>query len=184
MRQRLAQRIEQQRTGLRHPAADDHEVQVAHRGHRRDRRGHRRRAAPERSQRNGVACVGGVGEFLGVGLRGVPAVLARPLRQVRARRDGLDAAVAAARAQRAVGFDDDVADVAGVTGAPVVGGAVEHQPAADPGRHHHAEQELRAPARPAPPLAQRHAQPVTAEPHRQPGQRPRPSRRSETVATQ
>ena len=64
----------------------------------------------------------------------------------------------------AVGVDDDVADVAGVAGAPVVGRAVEHETPADAGRHHHAEHELGAAARAAPPLTHGHAQAVTAEP--------------------
>jgi hypothetical protein len=73
-----------------------------------------------------------------------------------------------------VGFDDDVADVAGVAGAPVVGHAVEHEPAPDAGRYHHAEQKLSATARATPPLSQRHAQPVATQPHGRTGQRRHP----------
>ena len=61
-----------------------------------------------------------------------------------ARRLGLEAARGAPQPHAApVGLDDDVADVAGVAGGAVEQPAVEHDPAADPGRHHHGE-EVRA----------------------------------------
>ena len=52
-----------------------------------------------------------------------------------ARRLGLEAAAGAAAAAPAVGLDDDVADVAGVGRRPVEQLAVEHDAAADAGRH-------------------------------------------------
>ena len=71
---------------------------------------------------------------------------------------------AAAAARRAVDVDDDVTDVPGVAWCGRRKRAVEHQPAADTGGDHHAEQERRALPGAAPVLAQRHAQPVTGEP--------------------
>ena len=87
----------------------------------------------------------------------------------------LDATTPAARARDALGVDDDVPDVAGVPGPPVVGGAVEYQPTADAGGDHHAEQEVRATACAVPPLAECHAQAVAAEPDRTTGDGGHPS---------
>ena len=55
---------------------------------------------------------------------------------------------------RAVGLDDDVADVAGVAGGAVEQAAVEHDPAADAGRHDHGD-EVALAARPRPPSPRR-----------------------------
>ncbi len=67
-----------------------------------------------------------------------------------------------------------MADVPGVAGATVIGRAVEHQPAADPGRHHHAEKELGAAPRATPALPHRHAEPVAAQPNRRADDRGHP----------
>ena len=182
--QHLAQRVEQQCPRLRHAAADDDAVQVAHGPDRGDHRRDRRRSAPERLQRYRVSRVGGVGQLLGVGIRRrVPAVLAGPPRHVRARRDRLHTAAATARAGCSVRLDDDVADVPGIAGAAVVGRAVEHQTPADARRHHHAEQEMGAAARAAPPLT--HAPCTGRRRPAAPAHRPirSPARRSESVAT-
>ena len=72
-------------------------------------------------------------------------------------------------AARAVGVDDDVADVAGIAGAAEVRRTALHQSAADTGRHHHAEQELRLLAGPAPVLPQGQADDVACQPNRQAG---------------
>ena len=82
-------------------------------------------------------------------------------------------------------FDDDVADVTGIAGPPVIRRAVEHQPAAHAGGHHHAEQEARrrgprrANARRAPCTRRRRpAAPARRAP------RPRPGRAAESRARQ
>ena len=69
------------------------------------------------------------------------------------RRLRLEAPVAPAGAAAAVGHDDDVADVAGVAAGAVEQAAVEHDAAADAGRHDHGEEVpagRRRPAQPSP----------------------------------
>ena len=77
---------------------------------------------------------------------------ARQRRDRRARRLRLETAAAPARARATVRHDDDVADVARVAEPPVEQPPVEHDPATDPGRHHHAEEVSRSrpPRRPTP----------------------------------
>ncbi len=106
----------------------------------------------------------------GPGRRG-PAVGPRPARQRRAGRDGLHTATPPARARRAIRIHHHVADVTGVAGAAETGGAVEHQPAAHPGGHHQTQQKARTPSGSQPVLAERHAHPVTPQPHRNPRDR-------------
>ena len=69
-----------------------------------------------------------------------------------ARRLALEAAPPAAEAGAAAGFDDDVADVAGIAVPPVEQPPVEHDPAADPGRDDHPDEgaRRRPPPRPTP----------------------------------
>ena len=170
--QGAVQRLEEQRPGLGHPATDDHQVQITHRGDRGDHRRERTGGPPERAQRNLVPARGSIGQVLRGGLRARrPAAVAGPGDQARAARDRLNASASSAGAARTVTLDDHVADVPGVPGAPGVGPAVEHQPATDPGGHHHPEQEARPPPRTAPVLAQGHAQTVAGKTDRDAGHR-------------
>ena len=86
-----------------------------------------------------------------------------------ARRLGLEAAAAPARAQAAVGLDDHVADVAGVAVGAVEQPAVEHDAAADAGRHDHGEEVRHARGGAAPALAERQRLGVVVDVHRQAG---------------
>ena len=121
----------------------------------------------ERPQRHRVTAGGrfGKGSGVGAGWRS-PAVGHRPPRHPRAGRDRLDAAVATAGAWLPVEFDDDVADVTGIAGPPLIRHPIEHQPTAHAGGNDHAEQEADTAGGTTPVLAERHAHAVAGQPHR------------------
>ena len=77
-----------------------------------------------------------------------------------------------------VGLDDHVADVAGVAVGAVEQAAVEHDAAADAGRHDHPDVVARARRRADPTLAERERLGVVVDERRQAGVRgePRPQR--------
>src|SRR6185312_13023453 len=113
---------------------------------------------------------GVVGQILGrdVGLAGPPALSLGPGGEGRPAGDRLDAPSAPAHARRPVWVDHHVANMAGVAGRAVDQLAIEYQPAAYSGRHHDAEHRGAAPARPPPVLADRKADRVVMQPHREP----------------
>ena len=105
-----------------------------------------------------------------------PAVVDRPCGDCRSAGDPFQTPAAAARAQRAVGFDNHVADVATIAGPAVDNSAAEYQAAADARRHHHAEHVVDTDASALPVFGSSEADRVVVQPNRQPVERARPSR--------
>jgi len=95
--------------------------------------------------------------------RSAKSVRVNGAREVEAAAHALEAAASAAEAFWAIGTDGYVPEFAGVGigAAPDLTAQVDS--AADAGRHHHPQHELRATACPAPSFAHRHAQSVAAE---------------------
>ena len=163
--QRFAQRVEQQRAGLRDPPANHHQVEIADRPDRRDRR--RDRGRPPLNALNAtsfpasaasassLASASGRRPSRGRGPSAPSAGRTRWSLRSRARRT----------ARLAVLVDDHMADVSGVAGSPVVRGPIEYKPSAHPGGHHHPQQERNIPSGATPMLADRHAQTVSAQPN-------------------
>jgi hypothetical protein len=115
--QRVLQRVEQQRAGLRQPAADRNHVEITQLGGGRDRDAERPARPAQRRQGHRMAGRGVPGQFFGggAGVPGPPALALRPGDQRGPAGDGLQAAVAAADAGRPVDrVHDHVADVPGV----------------------------------------------------------------------
>src|SRR5215211_5514100 len=163
----LLEGLPEGRAGLGEAADDGGHLEVEQAGAGGDRRAHGPTGPGHVAQGDGVPGGGGgqrdpVGDHPGPG---APALVQGPTGRVGPGRDRLQAAAAAAGADRPVELDHDMAHVAGVAAGSVVEAAVKDEAAADPGGHGHAEQVGGAGPGALPVLAHREPDGVVVDEH-------------------